>query len=70
MGLSHILFLPKGLLSLNVSPECALVHRHDIETLTNQPTVQIALGKGLSGVLETPPVSRPFTHQKLKLPHI
>lgn len=63
MGLSHILFLPKGLLSLNLSPERALMHRHDIKTLTNQPAIQIALSKRLSGVLETPTVSRPFTNQ-------
>lgn len=35
MGLSHILFLPKGLLSLHLSPERALMHRHDIKTLAN-----------------------------------
>lgn len=63
MGLSHILPLPKGLLSLHLSPERALMHRHDIKTLANQPAIQIALSKRLSGVLETPTVSRPFTNQ-------
>ena len=39
MGLSHILFLPEGLLNLNLSPECALMHRNDIQN-TYQPTNQ------------------------------